>query len=181
MANTTGIGFFAECLEYSAKLGKHSTKALSSATLDKESSTNYISATTSLPSTFYRTLDKDFIKCHSVLDDTRQRLKQRLNLCRVSTRLSLDNETTSGALCQFFFCRVPTTKKLASAQSNITVVDQRCTVQSSGFQSGRHAPHLASAQSNPRNRGTSTAAIVVTAVATGAPDPTSCTLKLQAP
>lgn len=43
------------------------------------------------------------------------------------------------------------------------------------------APHLASAQSNTINRGTGTTVIVVTAETTGAADPTSCTLKLQAP
>jgi hypothetical protein len=57
---TTGIDLFAECL-------KHSVKALPSVTLGKKSSTNCTSATTSLMSTFYRTLDKDFAECHSVL------------------------------------------------------------------------------------------------------------------
>jgi hypothetical protein len=42
-------------------------KALPSVTLGKESSANCISATTCLPSTFYRTLGKDFVECHSVL------------------------------------------------------------------------------------------------------------------
>jgi hypothetical protein len=79
-SNTTRIGRFAEC---SAKPEKHSTKSLPSVTLDKESSVNSTSAATSLPSIFYRALDKDFAECHSVLGkekssswclgDTRQR------------------------------------------------------------------------------------------------------------
>jgi hypothetical protein len=64
---TTGIGRFAECLKHSAKPDKHSTKTLPSVTLGKESSANSRSATASLPSTFYRALDKDFTECHKVL------------------------------------------------------------------------------------------------------------------
>jgi hypothetical protein len=58
LAHTTGISCFDECLKHSAKPVKHSTNALSSVTLGKESSANYTSATTSLPSTFYRALGK---------------------------------------------------------------------------------------------------------------------------
>jgi hypothetical protein len=61
---TTEIGLFAECLKHSAKAENHSAKALPSVTLGKESSANCTSATTSLPSTFYRALDKDFVECH---------------------------------------------------------------------------------------------------------------------
>jgi hypothetical protein len=66
-AFTTGIGFFAEYLKHSAKVGKHSANALPSVTLGKESSMNCTSATASLLSTFYRALDKDFAECYSVL------------------------------------------------------------------------------------------------------------------
>jgi hypothetical protein len=60
--------------EHSAKPKKHSAYSLSSVTLKKESSVNSTSATTSLPSTFYRALDKDFafVECQSVLDKEKQ-------------------------------------------------------------------------------------------------------------
>jgi hypothetical protein len=45
----------------------HATKSLSSVTRGKESSANITSATTSLPSTFYRSLGKVFPECHLVL------------------------------------------------------------------------------------------------------------------
>jgi hypothetical protein len=64
---TTKNSFFAECLKHSVKPGKHSAKALPSVTLGKEVSVNRTSTTTSLPSTFCRTLDKDFAECQSVL------------------------------------------------------------------------------------------------------------------
>jgi hypothetical protein len=65
---TTGFGIFADCLKHSEKPRKHSAKSLPSVILDKESSANSTSATTaSLPSTFYRALDKDFAECHLVL------------------------------------------------------------------------------------------------------------------
>jgi hypothetical protein len=60
--NTTGIGLFAECLP-----GKHSTKSLPSAALGTQSLANCTSVAASLPCTFYRTLDKDFVECHFVL------------------------------------------------------------------------------------------------------------------
>jgi hypothetical protein len=47
---------------------KHSAKALPSVTLGKESSTNCTLAMASMPSTFYRALDKDFAECRQVLD-----------------------------------------------------------------------------------------------------------------
>jgi hypothetical protein len=47
--------------------GKHSTKALPSVALHKEVSMKCTSTTTSLPSTFCRTLGKDFTECHLVL------------------------------------------------------------------------------------------------------------------
>jgi hypothetical protein len=46
---------------------KHSAKALPSVTLSKEALVNCTSAIASLPSTFYRALDKDFAECHLVL------------------------------------------------------------------------------------------------------------------
>jgi hypothetical protein len=64
--HTIGIGLFAECLKHSTKPEKHSAKSLSSVALDKESSANCTSVMTYLPSTFYRTLDKDFTECHRV-------------------------------------------------------------------------------------------------------------------
>jgi hypothetical protein len=64
---TSRNSFFAECLKHSTKPERHSTNALSSVTLDKESSANCTSTTTSLPSTFYRALDKDFAECHLLL------------------------------------------------------------------------------------------------------------------
>jgi hypothetical protein len=67
MSFTTGNSLFVECLKHSAKPGKHSAKALPSVTLDKESSVKCTSATTSLPSNFYRALGKDFVECHTVL------------------------------------------------------------------------------------------------------------------
>jgi hypothetical protein len=98
---TTEIGCFAECLKHSAKPDKHSAKTLPSVTLGKESSANSTLATTSLSSTFYRALGKDFAECHSVLGKEKppsQRLvtettplpsvlgdtRQRNYLCRVS-------------------------------------------------------------------------------------------------
>ena len=70
---TSRNNFFAECLKHSTKPERHSTNALSSVTLDKESSANCTSTTTSLPSTFYRALDKDFAEC-----DSRQRSLSKL-------------------------------------------------------------------------------------------------------
>jgi hypothetical protein len=46
---------------------KHSANYLSSVLLDKEVSANCTSATTSLPSTFCREIDKVFAECHQVL------------------------------------------------------------------------------------------------------------------
>jgi hypothetical protein len=63
----TGHSCFDECLKHSAKHGKHSTKAL---TLGKEVSIDCTSATTYLPSIFYRTLGKDVAECYR---DIRQR------------------------------------------------------------------------------------------------------------
>jgi hypothetical protein len=57
---------FVECLNHSIKPRKYSAKALT--TLGKKISENCISATASLPSTFYRELDKGFAECHQVLD-----------------------------------------------------------------------------------------------------------------
>jgi hypothetical protein len=56
---TTEIERFVECLNHSTKSEKHSAQSLSSVILSKESSTNNILATTSLPSTFYRALGKE--------------------------------------------------------------------------------------------------------------------------
>jgi hypothetical protein len=64
---TIGISCFAECLKHSVKLKKHSAKALTSVTYDKESSANCTSTTASLPSTFYQSLDKDFAECQQLL------------------------------------------------------------------------------------------------------------------
>jgi hypothetical protein len=65
--DTTGHSSFAECLRHSAKPRKHSANTLSSVTLGKERSANCTSATASLPSTFCRTLGKEFAECHLVL------------------------------------------------------------------------------------------------------------------
>jgi hypothetical protein len=56
--------------------GKHSAKSLSSVTLGKESSANCTSATASLPSTFYRVLDKDYAECRSVLGKEKPPLRR---------------------------------------------------------------------------------------------------------
>ena len=48
--DTTGGGFFAECLRHSAKADIHSAKPLPSVTLGKGRSVNSLSAKTSLPS-----------------------------------------------------------------------------------------------------------------------------------
>jgi hypothetical protein len=64
---TIGISCCTECLKHSVKLKKHSAKALTSVTYDKESSANCTSTTASLPSTFYRPLDKDFAECQQLL------------------------------------------------------------------------------------------------------------------
>jgi hypothetical protein len=50
--NNTRNGCCAKCLKHSTKPGKHWAKAFSSVTLSKESSTNCISTTVSLPSIF---------------------------------------------------------------------------------------------------------------------------------
>jgi hypothetical protein len=50
------------------KAWKTLSESLPSVTLGKESSMNSTSATTSVPSTFYRALGKAFVECHSVLD-----------------------------------------------------------------------------------------------------------------
>jgi hypothetical protein len=60
-------GLFVECLKQSSKTEKLSAKALPGVTLGKKSSTNCISATTSLSSTFYWALGEDFAECHLVL------------------------------------------------------------------------------------------------------------------
>jgi hypothetical protein len=57
---TTGIAFFAECL-------RHSAKPLPIVTLGKEHLANISSAKGSLPSTFFRTLGKDFAECQKTL------------------------------------------------------------------------------------------------------------------
>jgi hypothetical protein len=73
---TTRNSFFFECLKHSAKPWKHSAKAWPNVTLGKESSANYTSATTSLPSTFYRALGKDFAKCHPILGKEKSSLRR---------------------------------------------------------------------------------------------------------
>jgi hypothetical protein len=45
----------------------HSAKALPSVTLGKEHSANILSANGSLPSAFFRALDKDFAECQKAL------------------------------------------------------------------------------------------------------------------
>jgi hypothetical protein len=66
---TTEIVFFAECLRHSAKTILHSAKPLPSVTLGKEHSTNILSANGSLPSTFFRTLGKDFAEYRKALSN----------------------------------------------------------------------------------------------------------------
>jgi hypothetical protein len=65
-------------IERSAKPGKHWAKALPSVTLGKESSANSTSVTTSLSSTFYRALDKDFVECQSVLGKEKRPSRRRV-------------------------------------------------------------------------------------------------------
>jgi hypothetical protein len=120
---TTRIEGFAECLKHSAKPEKHSAKSLPSVTLGKESSTNSTSATTSLPSTFYRALSKDFAECQSVLGKekrlSRRRVtetaplpsvlgdtRQRSYLFAECLQPALGNGSTSGARRQVL-CQVP--------------------------------------------------------------------------
>jgi hypothetical protein len=95
-ASTTGNSFVSECLKHSAKPGKHSVKALLSVTLGKESSANCTSAMTSLSSTFYRPLGKDFAECQLVLDKEKSPSQRNE---------ALGKEITSGPLCQFL-CQV---------------------------------------------------------------------------
>jgi hypothetical protein len=64
---TTGLVFFAECLRNSVKAIIHSVKPLSSVTLEQKYSTNILLAKGSLPSTFFRALDKDFAECRKAL------------------------------------------------------------------------------------------------------------------
>jgi hypothetical protein len=71
-ARTTRIEGFVECFGHSTKPEKQTANTLPSVTLGKESSTNSTSATASLPSTFYRALDKDFVECQSVLGKEKQ-------------------------------------------------------------------------------------------------------------
>jgi hypothetical protein len=52
---------------HSAKAILHSAKPLPSVTLGKEHSANILSAKGSLPSTFFRTLGKDFAECRKAL------------------------------------------------------------------------------------------------------------------
>jgi hypothetical protein len=110
--STTGIERFAECLKHSAKPEKHSANTLPSVTLGKESSTNSTSATTSLPSTFYRVPvgtrqrkgvvtapgdgDGAFAEClliHSA---------KKLPICRVSTDLHSAQDPPAGPFVRFF-------------------------------------------------------------------------------
>jgi hypothetical protein len=56
-------------------LRKYLVNSLSSVTLGKEVSANCISATSSLPSTFCRTLDKNFTECHLVPDKEKSLLR----------------------------------------------------------------------------------------------------------
>jgi hypothetical protein len=76
-AITTGIMCFAECLKHSANPKKYSVKSLPSVVLGKEGSVNSLSAKTSLPSTFYRTLGKDFAECQSVLGKEKRLSRRR--------------------------------------------------------------------------------------------------------
>jgi hypothetical protein len=59
-------------------LGKHFAEC----DTRQESSANSTSATAFLPSTFYRTLDKDFVECQRVLDK-----EKRLSRCLVTSPL----------------------------------------------------------------------------------------------
>jgi hypothetical protein len=61
--SATGFRPFAECLGHSAKPRLHSAKALPSVTLSKGYSAVIMSAKTSLPSAFCRTLGKGFAEC----------------------------------------------------------------------------------------------------------------------
>jgi hypothetical protein len=65
---TTRHNCFAECFSHSAKPKKHLANPLPSVTLGKEYSVNCTSTMAPLSSTFCRALDKDFAKCHLVLD-----------------------------------------------------------------------------------------------------------------
>jgi hypothetical protein len=90
---------------------KYLTRYLPSVTLNKESSANSTSTMTSLSSIFYRTLDKDFVECQSVLGKEKHPslcqvtetahlpsvlgdTRQRSYLCRVSLN-TLGKEVTS--------------------------------------------------------------------------------------
>jgi hypothetical protein len=55
-------------IHYRNRVLLHSVKALPSVTLGKEHSANISSAKGSLPSTFFRTLGKDFAECQKALD-----------------------------------------------------------------------------------------------------------------
>jgi hypothetical protein len=104
-AYATGINYFAECLKHSTKPEKHSSKDLSSVTLDKESSANCTSATTSLSSTFYRALDKDFVECQPVLGKEKS-TSRRQSLCRVSNVRTLDKGAPVGPFTMAFAERI---------------------------------------------------------------------------
>jgi hypothetical protein len=103
----------------SANPEKHSAKSLSSVVLGKEGSANSISAKTSLPSTFYRALGKNFAECQSVLGKEKRLsrcrvtetaalpsvlgdTRQRSYLCRVSTYLHLIKDPPAGHFVRFF-------------------------------------------------------------------------------
>ena len=87
--------FFAECLRHSAKARLHSAKSLPSAALGKEHTVKNLSAKHSLPSVFYRALDKGFAECPG---DTRQRKATGTeavrwqSLCRVPTLQALGKD-----------------------------------------------------------------------------------------
>ena len=61
--DTTGLLEFVECPKHSAKDIKHSANGSPSVTLGEQHSPKKVTAKTTLPSVFYRALDKAFAEC----------------------------------------------------------------------------------------------------------------------
>jgi hypothetical protein len=87
---TTGHSFFVEFLSHSAKPKQHSTIFLLDITLDKEVLLNCTSATACLPSTFYQTFGKDFIKCRLIFSKEKSPSRQQVTVTETLSSVLLD-------------------------------------------------------------------------------------------
>jgi hypothetical protein len=69
---------------FSTNNQKHSTNPLPSAMFGKGYSVNLMSATVSLPKTFYRTLNKEFVECPTILGKVKSSWRQRVTVTEPS-------------------------------------------------------------------------------------------------